>query len=305
MKAVDADLVSAWFEMTARRVLAGDTDFASQVVFVQPVQTAWTVAEWDKSPGSPDAQMGVQRVRELVQPVLADRMQSGFVLWPVHNREADHWTLLVLQRRQQDAQDSQPFKWEAQYRDSVSPAVKSSLKKAQTGLAILREAIGQTEFAYSQPVQCETAKQSGSHECGWYTICWMEEIVRQARGEGIFRLDTQNLQPIAARLTKWNQAVQTAWKKLTDKDSVAEKPDPVPAKTSVKVSSAVGKPPKPVQDVPLTIVEESQPEYGCSRCKYAKTGCLSCNPVKMAKWADKQVAKDAAESASQAQGSQL
>ena len=281
-------------------MLAGDTDFDSQVVFVLPVQIAWAVAEWEKAPGSPDAQLGVQQVRKKMQPVLADRMQSGFVLWPVHNSEADHWTLLVLQRRQQVAPDSEPFKWEAQYRDSISPAVKSSLKKARTGLAILREAIGQDDFAYSQPVQCETARQEGSHECGWFAICWMEEIVRQARGEGIYRVDTQNLQPLSSRLTKWNQAVQTAWKKVAAKEE--DKPVAAPVKVSATV---VHTPPKPVQKVPLTIVEASQPEYGCSRCKYAKTGCLSCNPVKMAKWADKQVAKDAAEcsqSASQAEG---
>ena len=32
-------------------------------------------------------------------------------------------------------------------------------------------------------------------------------------------------------------------------------------------------------------------QFGCSKCKYSKTGCLACNPAKMLRWAEKQAGK--------------
>ena len=42
--------------------------------------------------------------------------------------------------------------------------------------------------------------------------------------------------------------------------------------------------------------------FGCSRCRFSSTGCLSCNPEKTAKWLAKKETAEAAEAASAAEG---
>ena len=42
-------------------------------------------------------------------------------------------------------------------------------------------------------------------------------------------------------------------------------------------------------------------DFGCSRCRHAKTGCLSCNPEKILRWLAKKEAAEAAEAAKAAE----
>ena len=276
----DADLTSAWFEIKARRVMAGDSDFENQVVFVQPGRAVWLLTHWETAPGSPDSQEGLQVLREQLRQIQLNPRQAGRILWPVHNAKADHWTLLSLYRRPQPDPAGAPFLWEVQYRDSLIVPAKSSQKIASAALTLLREVLGADQLAQNSLVSVPCAKQSGSTECGFMLMAWVEETVRLMRGEGVRRVNTSNFCQAAKRLTKWNQSAQAAWDKGKKKVKV-EKPEvtAAPAVSSVgptAISQAKG--------MPIVASQREESAYGCSRCRWAKAGCLSCSPAHMARY---------------------
>ena len=281
----DADVTSAWYEIQARRLLSGDADFQHQAVYIQPARGSHLLEHWQKSPGSPDSQQGLQTLRDQLEPVLSQPRQMGFILWPVHNVRASHWTLLSLYRRPQPDSTAPAFLWEVQYRESLTVAAESSKVLARTALVLLREALTDSQMAQKNLQQVKTASQIGNTACGFFVAAWMEEAVRQLRGEGVFRVDVTTLNQTAKRLTKWAQAVQTAWKRhhnLPDKAVLVKTEQPRGAASSVQmtaISEAVGQPVAAAKIEPAEI-------YGCSRCSHAAVGCDRCSPVKLAKkWA--------------------
>ena len=50
----DSDVVAGWFEISARRLLAGDAGIGRQMQFVKPLETGWITREWMAGKGSPD-----------------------------------------------------------------------------------------------------------------------------------------------------------------------------------------------------------------------------------------------------------
>ena len=269
----DSDLQAAWCEIQARRMIAGDKDFESQAVFIQPARGKWLVDAWKTAPGSPDTQEALDGLRQQLREIVARDRQAGCIFWPVHNSQADHWTLLTLFRRPQPDGAAQSCKWEVQYRDSLRVPAQSSKKLAQAALAVLREAMGESVFAHSSLVMTASAKQAGNSECGFFVMCWVEEAVRQLRGEGVHRLSTRNFSQMAARITKWSQSVMTAYKSSQKTAVKAEKAAAVSSVEDTEISKAVKK-------EPLQVVVVDQPVLGCSKCRYSKSGCLSCCPVK-------------------------
>ena len=108
--------------------------------------------------------------------------------------------------------------------------------------------------------------QTDGNSCGFHVLQWTEEQYRLLRGEGQFRL-TEKFTNQAADLNRFFKAVMI----LQHKES--------------KQAAKSG--PLPLAGPPL-----SQSElFGCSRCRYAKTGCLSCNPEKALRAVEKAQAK--------------
>ena len=63
------------------------------------------------------------------------------------------------------------------------------------------------------------------------------------------------------------------------------------------VEKAKEQPPSEAAKVePVVLAESPTPakaaepsgDYGCTRCRWSKTGCLTCNPEKMLRWAERQ-----------------
>ena len=103
-------------------------------------------------------------------------------------------------------------------------------------------------------------------------------------------MDVKNLSQTAKRLTKWAASVQTAWQKEQKKDQAGGAKS---AKAAKKVKKEPTGEAASSVEVPIISTAEGEPvqagsgtgeTWGCSHCKWAQTGCLSCNPAKMARY---------------------
>ena len=122
------------------------------------------------------------------------------------------------------------------------------------------------------PPSSVSRKQTDGWSCGVWSLLFAEQLVRQLRGEGVRLVDT-SLPDRLASLNKYLQAV-LVFKKAKD-----SKPAPAAA-------VAVPAPDLPAPKVLGLAKLASLPagHFGCSRCTWAATGCLSCNAAKATAW---------------------
>ena len=115
----------------------------------------------------------------------------------------------------------------------------------------------------------------------------METEYRELRGEGQWLLQAD----WRARRTNWNKFIAKLRKHKADKQTAAEAAtkkavEPVPAGSLalVPVSAEAAEPVEPVQPGSK---QDATGSWGCSRCRHSQAGCLSCNPAKMLRYAEK------------------
>ena len=206
----------------------------------------------------------------------------SLLLVPVHSTQPQHWTLLSFSKSDSSA-DSQPV---IRYFDSLASQPATATAKASQ---LLQLVLQQPEAVLPKP--CNRGRQTDGYSCGFWALQYMEREARQFLGCSLGAWQTVGDQSV--KLQTWQEQLQKAKsvretaKKLSEaKWKQLEAPPPLPPPDSA---------PPDEPDAAKSGAQSSQSkkpafdsQYGCSRCKYLKVGCLSCNPAKMLRWANKQ-----------------
>ena len=272
------------------------------IVCLDPACLRQWLHDWNHSPGWPDSQANLQTCRNAMGAFLVQKSAAGFVSVPIC--AGGHWSLLLLNRQCPAPDQADHNKIELIYKDSLNPPSKTCRAQAELALSFLIEVVGQSELAQrSLPACSPSSKQKDNHSCGFFCLNFMEEQYRLWRGEGR-RILTEKFQDKAADLTRFCKSLMTVHHAEMKKAAVAKAlaaPSPPPladAPAAAPVSTAIvalpSGPAEPLAD---------QEKFGCTKCRYAPTGCRACNPVKMARAAAKAKAKESAEADSQAASS--
>ena len=149
------------------------------------------------------------------------------------------------------------------YHDSLKvphPGCQAKAQEILSTLVQLQVPVSSTRL----PTADQSVLQEDGYSCGYHVVNRFEEEFRQFRGEGIKRV---YMKPDQRRrpLNRFCQLVMEACKPVPESQPAA----PQPPAASNKA-----------QPLPLPAPAAEEPVYGCSKCRYMRTGCLSCNPEK-------------------------
>ena len=205
--------------------------------------------------------------------------------------------LLTLRREATPEGQAAAEKLVVEYRDALRQPSSACLQKAHVALSFLLAAIGSAWVAnHVLPPISACAKQEDVTSCGYFVLNWLEEDFRLFRGEGIRRLPEHFVRK-AVDLSRWfkricaaNKQVKEAANAKAAQAALAKAASPAPAPLADASAPASAAEPLPLAGPPVSTSEQ----FGCSRCRHSKLGCLSCNPARMAKWADKKHSEEAA-----------
>ena len=128
------ELASGWHELGFRAQKAGDVWPNPMAVCLNPQEMDWAVGHWHASPGSPDSQAALGRIRGCCQPVLAATESKAFIQLPIYS--AGHWTLLTFLRTEAKGL------LQLVYRDSCHQQHLACVRKASTALSLMKEVSG-------------------------------------------------------------------------------------------------------------------------------------------------------------------
>ena len=295
------ELNAAWHELGFRCEVAGEEWPNRLFVRLNITEMDYRLTEWAKAPGSPESQINLQQTRRELAAVLLEETKAACVQVPLYG--GGHWTLLTLRRAATPEGQAAAEKLVVEYRDALRQPSAACLQKAHVALSFLVSAIGSACVAnHVLPPIADCFKQTDLTSCGYFVMNWLEEDFRLFRGEGVRVLPVTFVNRAAA-LSRWFKRVCAVSKQTKEaakakavQAALAKDPSPAPAPLADASAPASAAEPLPLAGPPVSVSET----FGCSRCKNSKGGCLSCNPAKMAKWADKKKAEQAAEAASQA-----
>ena len=210
-------------------------------------------------------------------------VRSGLLGVPIC--AADHWTLLCFRRSSTGT--------EIRYYDSLRVAQVDCLQIANQVISILMP--GQEIKDRSN---CSV--QSNSVDCGVFLLHYWEAEIRRHEGYGWQAGWPQTNKEIKQRKARLinileqidafmkKPAVETKKKKKIPAVTV-ELPDPV-ADDKARLIKKADLKLKELAELALKAADEgSVPFYGCSRCRYIRTGCIDykCNPEKFLKHYEK------------------
>ena len=261
-------------------------------VVLPAVDAMATLAFWQAGPGSEECQLGLAYLSEQLQPVLRGPDIEASICLPVCSY--GHWTWLNYRRAARPAGQSEPNKWVAVYRDSLPTPSERCRDQAVIAHSMVAQLLGADSLASLSmpPVQKDSQQQPGDNtSCGFHVIAWTESEYRRLRGEGQYRL-SENWRDKAESLTAFYKNAMLL------KKPAPSAPPALPAADSLPTMPPPKNPPK----TPLQVAGRPKAlsaTFGCSKCRYSKTGCLLCCPEKAQRYADRK----AAESASETEGS--
>lgn len=229
-------------------------------------------------------------VCKAMEDFLAD--SKTLLLVPIHSSAPQHWTLLSLSKAG-SSKEEQP---EVQYFDTLKMQPETAKAAASTVLQVLQT---ETEL----PVPCNRFHQSDGFSCGLWCLQYMERQAREFLG--CSQSTWQTVGELSQKLQSWQEAVlkqksldkaakALEAKKAAEKQPEAELPPlPPPEQPPPDSSKAeeAGKTKKKGKVAQTKLQLGWDEQFGCSKCKYSKTGCLACNPAKMLRWAEKQAGK--------------
>ena len=264
------ELLAAVEAVRLRGRQSGD-HLSRQTYCLNPYTVKNAVRRWEAQ--SEDWEEAATDIVKELQKAAAGK---ALVLVPVHTDEPEHWTALVFRK----TAGNEPFT--ARHFDSLHPPSAAAAADARAIYGFFRQALGDECLPQPEAPDTETpVQQTDAWSCGWHTLARFEEAYREFRGEGPKRV-YETVQSLLREGSRWIANVR-AWQ-IADAEKKAEKnagkPKPTPA--TIPIADAV-----PATELPTPALLESAKSaapdgvYGCSRCRYSYSGCLSCNPSKM------------------------
>jgi hypothetical protein len=220
-------------------------------------------------------------LRQLSEQIDGHRCPDGsvVVLIPVHSIGPQHWTLLSLQQMQ----PGQLFSC-VQYSETLLPESTNARLAAQQCLSFSAEALGQTDLP-TLPARHNVLRQADGWSCGIWTLLYAEQFIRQKLLLQPRRPTPVNLDAAIRRMNSWIQKIQAmspvpaSLPPLPPPPGAPPPPNP-PSPTDKSVRQSKKQTPK--------MPEIDTQTWGCSRCRWGKKGCITCNPGKAEQYLQKQ-----------------
>ncbi len=192
-------------------------------------------------------------LRQSTLPIRNCSVEDCLLFCPVHCAEPPHWTLLCLERVS--------GVWSVFHYDSCLPPLAGSETQAAKCLLVLTLAL-EAPATLGLPETVCHEQQFDGWSCGYHCLAAADSHYRKWRGEGRSGC-LEKPTALKEKLNKWLTSVRTA----LPRPPAAAAPAPLPA-------PATHAEPLPLADL------TSADNWGCSRCRYSKRGCQSCNPYK-------------------------
>ena len=170
-------------ELAARAQLS-DCQWPPGFHVLNTVETMAALHHWRQSPGSPESQHSLARLREGVQPVLDQADLEASICIPLASYQ--HWTWLCFRRSAKSASQTEPQKFHAVYRDSLKPPSLRCRDFAVLAMSMAVQLLGTDNVAdWRLPAVEPDVVQTDNTSCGFHVINWNEMEFRRLRGEGL------------------------------------------------------------------------------------------------------------------------
>ena len=231
-------------ELRLRQAPSPGREQRSRPVLLSPVTTDLALQQWATGSGTEEAQLSAWQLRNQVAG-------SELVLAPLHSAgPPQHWTLLVLEREEAGAGE-----WKVRCYDSLQPRSEPAAAQAANLVDLLQAGVLPGELSSRR-------EQTDGHSCGWFCLMWAEEELREWRGETRKLLEPAEREKVSYLNRLFGSCQGRARGREVSEAVVPAEAPPLP----------------PPAEVPQTAARVE--EFGCSRCRWNKRGCLQCNPAK-------------------------
>jgi len=271
------ELSMGWMDILLRGRQTGDRWAPDQVVYLEPHGLTASLHIWEQKDEArlsevlPSLQQDLRLALTTDSPVL--------IVVPVQGAAPDHWTALTYLRQP----GSKAFS--ASHFDSLGQVHANCRSQAESihQFLLFLGLTAEPELGLTQ----QPVLQTDGWSCGYHCLNRLEELYRQFRGEGQKRVYTK----IEDRRQQVNRFAAST------KEACSSAAAKAAAKAAAAKAAPLGPPPlpPPASDPPPLLPQAGLPKaampsgvWGCSRCKFAQTGCLSCCPEKMLRHACKQ-----------------
>lgn len=217
----------------------------------------------------------LQAIEELRQTLLAQPHQKNqwMLVCPIHAFNPPHWTMLLIYFEPNSTMISQ-----VQYFDSLPTEPEESRKKAQITLQIVQSAALQPTT--DLPPRCNSVRQKDGWSCGYHTVTFVAQTVKNLVG---VKQPACTIPMLIAQINRFHKSNQPATTIPAAPPPLPPPPLPPPAETPAQ--------PPPAKAITAKPIAQTE-TFGCSRCVYSRTGCLSCNPAKAMRYLEKKAAKE-------------
>jgi hypothetical protein len=223
-----------------------------------------------------------------LRTAVACKHKAATILLPVHSKNPQHWTLLVL-CRPATAEEEEPKAFTVEYFDSLPQPSNQALEQAAASLSLMDLLLLPAQLEQPSELKPERSrKQSDMWSCGYWVMLWCEDRYRQTRGEGC-RLVKPNWQVKRGSL---NDLIRILIMFKLDRDRKAG---------ILPTTSQPVLPPPPKLGAVLPVVpgklKQDELSFGCPTCRYCPRGCLHCSQYKAAAYIAKNEKKEAEQAA--------
>ena len=184
---------------------------------------------------------------------------------PAHSFHPEHWTMLLVVFEPNSTTISQ-----VKYFDSLGSEPIDSRQKATAMLHVVQSAALQPTT--DLPDRCNSIRQKDGWSCGYHSIAFTLQSVQALLNK---KQKARSVQMLISQINSFQKSCQPA-------KTIPSKPPPLPPPAEPPSVA------KAILDKPISLQET----FGCSRCVYSNTRCLSCNPAKAMRYLDRKAAKE-------------
>jgi len=221
--------------------------------------------------------MGKDGLMHLQDQIIGAEM----ILCPIWST-SEHWTLLAINIEEK----------EIRYYDSLQPASAMCMMNAMKIIHELKKMAAWDWIPHGLEITIRNAAYQGNGiDCGVYTAHYMEEEIRNWRGEGMGHEWPQiltmrsRIMSITSVLKKHEDKMKEkaaemeeakATKEKKEQDTAQEK-DKEDTKEDIEKAKCHA-PDEKKEKSTKAIKQKGKLTWGCPKCKYNDNGCCKCNP---------------------------
>ena len=186
---------------------------------------------------------------------------------PVHSFEPEHWTALAITFEAKEIM-------EVKYFDSLGQEPPESREKATAILHVIQAACFAELTAL--PDRCNIVRQTDGWSCGYHCISFLKQQCSLIAADEFIQAQPiqttlRNLSEFGTNLKQFIKQQQPPLPPLPPPLPPPFAPPPIKPPCQQSAKPPAKPPAKPISQ---------EDKFGCSKCRYASTGCFQCNPHK-------------------------